>query len=82
MTAIARELDAKLKSWSSTTAQKVEKLVADVIALADRETLNGKSSRKPAARKPDAFLADKKVFGGRTPKDLAANHDRYLYGRQ
>jgi len=79
MTAIAKQLDAKLKIWRSPTAQKVEKLVADIIALADRETPTGKSPRKPASKKSDAFLADKKTFRGRTPKDLAANHDRHLY---
>jgi hypothetical protein len=41
MTAIAKQLDAKLKLWHSPTAQKVEKLVADIIALADREAPNG-----------------------------------------
>ena len=82
MTAIAKRLDAKLKLWRSPTAQKVEKLVADIIALADREVPGAKSPRQPVARNGGAFLADKKVFRGKTPKDLAANHDRYLYGRQ
>jgi hypothetical protein len=82
MTAIAKQLDAKLKLWHSPTAQKVEKLVADIIALADREAPNGKSPRKPASQNGDAFLADRKTFRGKTPKDLAANHDRYLYGEQ
>ena len=82
MTAIAKQLDAKLKLWHSPTAHKVEKLVADIIALADRETPSGKSRRRPASKNGDAFLADQKTFRGRTPKDLAANHDRYLYGEQ
>jgi len=82
MTAIAKQLDAKMKLWGSPTAQKVEKLVADIIALADREAPNGKSPRKPASQNGDAFLADRKTFRGKTPKDLAANHDRYLYGEQ
>jgi hypothetical protein len=41
-----------------------------------------KFPRKPASKNGDAFLADKKVFRGRTPKDLSANHDDYLYGKQ
>ncbi len=82
MTAIAKQLDAKLKLWRSPTAQKVEKLVADIIALADREAPKGKSPRQSASKNGDAFLADKKIFRGRTPKDLAANHDRYLHGGQ
>jgi hypothetical protein len=56
MTAIAKQLDAKLK--------------------------NGKSLRKPACKNGDVFLADKKVFRGKTPRVLAANHDRYLYGER
>ena len=79
MTAIAKQLDAKLKSWRPPTAQKVEQLVADIIALADREIPATKPPRKPSARNRDAFLWDQKVFSGPTPKDLAANHDRYLY---
>gem|GEM_PF-3881992 len=81
MTAIAKELDAKLKLWRSSTAEKVEALVSNIIALADRETPPTKSPRKPSSRSGDAFLADKKTFRGSTPKDLAANHDLYLYGR-
>ena len=79
MIAIAKHLDAKLRVWRSPTAHKVERLVADIIELADREIPAAKTARQPAARSRDAFLADKKVFPGQTPKDLAANHDRYLY---
>jgi hypothetical protein len=79
MIAIAKHLDAKLRVWRSPTAHKVERLVADIIALADREVPAAKTARRSAARSRDAFFADKKVFPGRTPKDLAANHDRYLY---
>ena len=82
MTAIAKQLDAKLKLWRSPTAHKVKKLVADIIAWADRETPNGKSPRKSTVQNGDTFLADKKTFRGKTPKDLAVNHDRYLYGEQ
>jgi hypothetical protein len=78
MTAIAKQLDAKLKLWRSPTAQKVEQLVVDIIALADRETINGNQHAKSV----DSFLADKKVFRGKTPKDLSSNHDFYLYGKQ
>ena len=79
MIAIAKHLDAKLRKWRPPTAHKVERLVADIIELADREILAAKTARQSAARSRDAFLADKKVFPGQTPKDLAANHDRYLY---
>jgi hypothetical protein len=68
MTAIAKQLDAKLKLWRSPTAQKVEKLDADIIALADRETPNGKSPHKPTAQNGDAFLADKKNISRQNAK--------------
>ena len=80
MTAIAKQLDAKLKSWRSPTALKVEKLVAEIIDRADRENRPTKSTRKRLSRNGDTFLADKKVFRGKTPANLAANHDHYLYG--
>jgi hypothetical protein len=82
MTAIAKQLDAKLKLWRSPTAHKVERLVADIIALADRETPVSKLPRKSAGKNGDVFLADKKTFCGQTPPDLAAGHDRYLYDEQ
>jgi len=28
----------------------------------------------------DSLLADRAVYRGKTPRDLAAEHDRYLYG--
>ena len=28
----------------------------------------------------DTFLNDKALFRGKVPKDLAKNHDKYLYG--
>jgi hypothetical protein len=48
---------------------------------ATAKQLNSKRKfpRKPASKNGDAFLADKKVFRGRTPRDLAANHDHYFY---
>ena len=72
MTAIAKELDAKLKLWRSSTAEKVEALVSHIIALADRETPPAKPPRKPASRNGDAFLADKKVFNDTDVEEVAA----------
>lgn len=79
MTAIAKELDAKLKLWSASTAQRVEKLIAEIIVMADRQIPPAKRPRKVSSNR-DRLLTDKKVFRGKTPQDLAANHDRYLYG--
>jgi hypothetical protein len=41
-----------------------------------------KFPRKPAFKDSDAFLVDKKVFRGKTPRDLAANHDCFLYSER
>ena len=70
MIAIAKHLDAKLREWRPPTAHKVERLVADIIELADREIPTAKTARQPAARSRDAFLADKKVFPGQTPSAI------------
>ena len=36
--------------------------------------------RQANARGIDPFVADKTVYRGPAPKDLAENHDQYLYG--
>ena len=43
-----------------------------------RESLTAILTDAPVAA--DSLLADSAVFGGQTPRDLAAEHDRYLYG--
>ncbi len=40
MTAIAQELDEKLKHWQTETSERVEKLVAEIIELADVNALD------------------------------------------
>lgn len=45
MTAIAEKLDAKLKSWRPETANEVEKLVSEIIELADQDCLEMLRSR-------------------------------------
>jgi hypothetical protein len=77
---VARTLDERLKKWRPQTARKVERLIAQIISLADEDAqkpvrrLNGRSKKDP-------FFADKTVWRGRTPRDLARNHDEYLYGK-
>ena len=41
MTAIARELDAKIQSVDAVTAQRLEQLVRDALALADAPVPTG-----------------------------------------
>ena len=46
MTAIAKKFDARLNQWSPETAKKVEKLVAEIIELADHDALDVVRSRQ------------------------------------
>lgn len=45
MEAIAESLDAKLHAWKPETSQKVRALVAEIIELADDDTLDIARSR-------------------------------------
>lgn len=45
MTAIAKQLDEKLKTWTPETAEQVENLVAEIIRLADNDALDLLRSR-------------------------------------
>lgn len=81
MTVIAQRLERKLKKWPATTARKVTKLVTEIISLADRQAAarKGQPKQKQTSKK-DPFFADREVWRGPTPADLAARHDDYLYG--
>ncbi|HEY6366511.1 MAG TPA: hypothetical protein VI585_17140 [Candidatus Binatia bacterium] len=46
MTAIARRLDARINRWAPETAKKVERLVAEIIELADHDALDLVRSRQ------------------------------------
>jgi hypothetical protein len=46
MTGIAKKLDAKMNRWNPATAKKVEKLVAEIIELADSDALDLVRSRQ------------------------------------
>jgi len=81
MTAIARVLDKKLRQWPPATARKIERLLAEVIALADAGTADGKPQRKASpSKKNDPLFADRAVWHGKVPKDSSLHHDKYLYG--
>jgi hypothetical protein len=46
MTAIAQKLDHKLESWDAERAAQVEKLVAEIIELADADAIDLLPSRQ------------------------------------
>ena len=81
MTAIAQQLERKLKQWPTTTARRVEKLVSEIIERADEDTANASTAPKPhRSRKTDPLFADTAVWEGPVPPDSSVNHDKYLYG--
>ena len=80
MTAIVQTLNAKLKQWRPATARKVTRQVAAIIKDAEQAAQRSRPARPVGSRAAqDPFFSDQKCFTGRTPADLAANHDRYLY---
>ena len=80
MTAIAQKLDAKRKQWRPATARKVVRQVTAIIENAEQEARDTRATRSSAIQPiRDPLLADRASFAGRTPADLAGNHDRYLY---
>lgn len=46
MTAIAKKLDGRMNRWAPETAKKVERLVAEIIELADHDALDLVRSRE------------------------------------
>ncbi len=45
MTAIAEKLDERLKAWPAAKAEAVEKLVSEILSLADEDALELMRSR-------------------------------------
>jgi hypothetical protein len=45
-----------------------------------RESLSTELDRKATPRAADPLFADRAVYKGRGPRDVAAEHDAYLYG--
>jgi hypothetical protein len=64
----------------SVRARKKAKALGISVGELVRESLVEKLCTGNAERRKDPFFADRVVFHGKTPPDLAANHDKYLYG--
>ncbi len=47
-----------------------------------RESMSAylETSRRESLEDADSFLSDDETFKGKTPKDVSAKHDQYLYG--
>ncbi len=81
MTPIAEKLERKLKTWEPSTAQRVEKLVEEIIERTDAEK-EDHSAAAAAKRKMDPLFADTAFYEGDVPPDLSLNHDKYLYDEE
>lgn len=80
MTAIARKLDAKLKRLSPEKARQVEILVGELLDLVGQPGVPARPANgRRISRRADPMFADKAVYRGASPADLAVNHDHHLY---
>ena len=70
-------LPPDLKMRASSQAKKRGVSLGQFI----REALeNSLSTENPNKASDDPLFLDSAVFRGKTPKDLASKHDKYLYG--
>ncbi len=69
-------LPPDLKARALKRAHLMRKSLGELIRQSLEQLLQhpGKSARQ------DPFFADKAVYRGKAPRDLAKNHDKYLYG--
>ena len=69
-------LPAVLRSRSSRRARERGVSFGELV----RESLTAELERGSARGAKDPLFADDAVYKGRAPKDVAKNHDAYLYG--
>jgi predicted DNA-binding protein len=62
-----------------TRAERRARRTGSSLGALVRESLEA-ALREPVAAAEDPLFADRAVFRGSLPKDLAAEHDTYLYG--
>lgn len=76
MTNVTISLPDDLKELAEQNAEKRGTSLEEFL----RETVERRLKRLALPWSEDPFFADKTVYEGPTPPDLAANHDAYLYG--
>ena len=70
-----------LPSDLKTRAQRRAKEMGISLGQLIRQALESQLTESRADRRTaDPLFADSRVFSGEAPADLAADHDRYLYG--
>ena len=68
-------LPPDLKMQATRKARRMGISLGELIRISLMKIL----SISPKSLEQDPLFADKAVFTGRVPKDLAKEHDRYLY---
>lgn len=69
-------LPADLKARASRRARELGISLAELI----RRSLEAILDSEPASARNDPLFSDDALFAGKTPADLSAEHDTYLYG--
>ena len=70
-------LPPELKTRASNQAKKMRISLGQYIREALKKSLEMENRREA---EDDSLFLDKATFTGTVPQDLAADHDRYLYG--
>jgi hypothetical protein len=73
-------LPAKLKAQAERRARRQGISLGQLIRVSLERSLNGGGERSAAV--DDSLLNDNVTFHDGGPRDLARNHDRYLYGEE
>lgn len=76
MTNVTIPLPDDLKELAERNAQQRGTSLEEFL----RETVERRLKRLELPWSEDPFFADKEVYKGSTPPDLAERHDAYLYG--
>lgn len=69
-------LPEDLKAAAEERAHRTRRSLGQLI----RDALEKELSLKRKKGQRDLLLEDIEVYKGKTPRDLASNHDEYLYG--
>ena len=67
------DLKAEVQKQAENLGMSLGQYIRDAIA----NSLQYQQQRQPME---DPLFSDTAVFSGKTPKDMAVDHDRYLYG--
>jgi predicted transcriptional regulator len=70
-------LPPELKTRASNQAKKMKISLGQYIREALKKSLEMENRREA---EDDSLFLDMAIFDGTVPEDLAADHDRYLYG--